>query len=246
MATGAESSLNLPGGPPAVKSINADTTSAQTIVAGTNITSVLTSAGVTTINAATQSGGITQLTGDVTAGPGTGSQAATITNAVKSVAAVGATPNANGASIATTVLTLQPCSSSQPGVVTTAAQTLGAGVKTVQALTATQRILSGVVSPADGATTTCDASLGNVFRLSTTQNTNITVTNPVNGQCILIEIYAQSSNRTPTLDTGVFKGSAAISTTLPTITGNTFAILIAHYSITNARWCLIGYDDGFS
>ena len=45
------------------------------------------------------------------------------------IAAVGSSPNANAASIASQVLTLQPASAGFPGVVTTAAQTL-AGVKT--------------------------------------------------------------------------------------------------------------------
>lgn len=43
--------------------------------------------------------------------------------------AVGAAPNANGASLAGQVLTLQPASGTQPGVVTTGAQTI-AGAKT--------------------------------------------------------------------------------------------------------------------
>ena len=45
------------------------------------------------------------------------------------LAGVGAVPNANGASLAGQVLTLQPASSTQPGVVTAGAQTLG-GAKT--------------------------------------------------------------------------------------------------------------------
>lgn len=86
--------------------------------------------------------GINQLTGDVTAGPGTGSQAASlvatsnstlttlsalslpysqITGApsagVSALAAVGASPNANAATISGTTLNLQPFSSAQPGVV---------------------------------------------------------------------------------------------------------------------------------
>jgi hypothetical protein len=69
------------------------------------------------------------LTGDVT-GTGPGATATTITNAVKSVAAVGSAPAAAGASIATTVLTLQPADATHPGVVSAAAQTFG-GAKTI-------------------------------------------------------------------------------------------------------------------
>ena len=119
--------------------------------------------------------GITQLTGDVTAGPGSGSQSATIANdsvtnaklanaaasTIKgndtgapadpkdltvaeakallnlagtnsgdvTLAAVGASPNANGASLAGQALNLEPASASFPGVITTGAQSF-AGNKT--------------------------------------------------------------------------------------------------------------------
>lgn len=48
---------------------------------------------------------------------------------VTTMTAVGSSPNANGASISTVNLTLQPADGTNPGVVTTAAQTFG-GVKT--------------------------------------------------------------------------------------------------------------------
>lgn len=50
------------------------------ILAGTNVTIDLSVEGEATINAAAGAGGIDQLTGDVTAGPGTGSQVATLAN----------------------------------------------------------------------------------------------------------------------------------------------------------------------
>lgn len=46
---------------------------------------------------------------------------------VTTMAAVGSSPNANGASISGTTLTLQPASASHPGVVTTGAQTFAGG-----------------------------------------------------------------------------------------------------------------------
>lgn len=52
-------------------------------------------------------------------------------SAVISLSAIGASPNANGATITGNVLNMQPASSSFGGVVTTSAQTLGAGVKTL-------------------------------------------------------------------------------------------------------------------
>ncbi len=81
-------------------------------------------------------GGITQLTGDVTAGPGSGSQGTTITNAVKSVGSFGSSPAAGGASIATTILTLQPADATHPGsIVASGAQTLGATLTLPNTLT---------------------------------------------------------------------------------------------------------------
>jgi len=55
--------------------------------------------------------------------------AVSASGAVTSMAAFGSTPNANGGSIATGVLTLQPADATNPGGVTTGAQTL-AGAKT--------------------------------------------------------------------------------------------------------------------
>jgi hypothetical protein len=55
------------------------------------------------------------------------------TGFITSLGAVGATPNANGASVASGVLTLQPADATNPGVVTTGAQTL-AGAKTFSSL----------------------------------------------------------------------------------------------------------------
>lgn len=55
------------------------TTDTLTLAAGSNIT-ITTNAGTDTVTIAATDTGITQLTGDVTAGPGSGSQAATIAN----------------------------------------------------------------------------------------------------------------------------------------------------------------------
>jgi hypothetical protein len=61
-----------------------------------------------------------------------GSQAIPSASGVTTMAAVGAVPNANGASISGSTLTLQPASSTLPGVNTAAAQTFG-GLKTFNA-----------------------------------------------------------------------------------------------------------------
>lgn len=61
---------------------------------------------------------------------GTTASWGTVTGAgVDTMAAVGAAPNANGATIASTTLTLEPADGTNPGVVTAAAQTFG-GAKT--------------------------------------------------------------------------------------------------------------------
>jgi hypothetical protein len=59
--------------------------------------------------------------------------AAVPTGFITSLGAVGSSPNANGASVSTGVLTLQPADGTNPGVVTAGAQTLG-GAKTFSSL----------------------------------------------------------------------------------------------------------------
>lgn len=120
---------------------------------------VLTSNGTTWASTALPAdAGITQLTGDVTAGPGSGSQAATLatvngnvgsftygnftvnakglitaassgTAPVTTIGTFGSTPNSGGASISSNTLTLQPADGTNPGGVSTTTQTF-AGAKT--------------------------------------------------------------------------------------------------------------------
>ncbi|MFZ2707152.1 MAG: hypothetical protein WAY88_03410, partial [Minisyncoccia bacterium] len=63
------------------------------------------------------------------------------TSFITSLGAVGATPNANGASVASGVLTLQPADATNPGVVTTGAQTI-AGAKTLTGATTVSNTFS--------------------------------------------------------------------------------------------------------
>lgn len=78
---------------------------------------------------------------------------------VDTLAPVGSTPNANGATIAGDTLTLQPADETSPGVVTHAAQTIG-GAKTFTALlTATMGVVTSFVR-AVGATLVLRSSLG--------------------------------------------------------------------------------------
>ncbi len=69
---------------------------------------------------------------------------------LSSVAAIGAAPNANGASVAGTVLTLQPASASFGGLITASAQTI-AGAKTFTGIQ--------LITNATASTTTTDGAL---------------------------------------------------------------------------------------
>jgi hypothetical protein len=89
-----------------------------------------------------------------------------------SLAAVGSSPNANGASLATQQLTLQPADGSNPGVVTTGAQTF-AGVKTfsstisgnISGSAGTAAAVTGTVAIANGGTagTTVNSARANLI-----------------------------------------------------------------------------------
>jgi hypothetical protein len=62
---------------------------------------------------------------------------------VTTMAAVGSTPSANGASISGSTLTLQPASSTLPGLVTAGVQTLGTGAKTIAGCVITSLVDGG-------------------------------------------------------------------------------------------------------
>ena len=59
---------------------------------------------------------------------------------VTTMAAIGSSPNANGATISGTTLNLEPASGSYGGIVTTSAQTLGAGIKTIAGIVNTASV----------------------------------------------------------------------------------------------------------
>jgi hypothetical protein len=87
---------------------------------------------------------------------------------VDTLAAVGAVPNDNAASLSGTTLTLQPADATHPGVVSEGTQTLGSGRKTVDSLTVTgeakaQSVLldvSAPSAPAAGVVLSARASAG--------------------------------------------------------------------------------------
>lgn len=139
-------------------------------------------------------------------------------------------------------------SGSVSGIVSLGTQTLGTGVKTAEAFTATKRVLSGVVVLSDGATVALDASLGNTFTLTSVQNpTILTPTNAINGQKITIIFTASTSDRTLSLTTGSV-GAFAFGTEitgLTATTANTRDFIGCIYSTVNSRWNVVAYVKGY-
>lgn len=94
----------------------------------------------------------------VNATESSGAVTVTVSNVgVDTLAAVGSSPNDNGASISGTTLTLQPADATHPGVVSEGAQTLGSGTKTVDALTLG---VTAPSAPAAGVTMSSRATAG--------------------------------------------------------------------------------------
>lgn len=102
---------------------------ASATVRGLVSTGAQTFAGAKTFTGTVTAPNITTLASDLDAAESAIVTLQASSHAAVTLGAVGSTPNANGASLAGQVLTLQPADASSPGVVTTAAQTF-AGVKT--------------------------------------------------------------------------------------------------------------------
>lgn len=123
--------------------------------------------------------------------------------AVTTMGAFGSTPNANGGSIASNTLTLQPASVSLPGGVTAGAQTFG-GVKTMSAATAATGACF-VVKPTDHAN--YDSAIG-LFNDGTANRKNwlfATSRSLVN----VLEITPSTANNGTTFTTPVLTISTA-------------------------------------
>ncbi len=89
---------------------------------------------------------------------------------VDTLAAVGSTPAAAGASISGTTLTLQPASATLPGVITAGAQTIG-GVKT---LTSPILVTPALGTPASGVMTNVTGTAAGLTAGNVTTNANLT------------------------------------------------------------------------
>jgi hypothetical protein len=118
---------------------------------------------------------------------------------VTTMAAIGSTPNANGASISGTTLTLQPANASYGGVVTTAAQTF-AGVKTFNSDISVNENIFGRGA---GSTSSRNIAIGiNPLAANTTGTWNTAV-----------GAYALQANTTASNNTAI--GNEAISNAIP-------------------------------
>jgi trimeric autotransporter adhesin len=140
---------------------NASTaTNASTVTTNANLTGPVTSVGNTTSIA---NGAISNA---MLANAAVASLSGTNTGDV-TLTAVGATPNANGASLSGQALTLQPADSTNPGVLTTGAQTI-AGSKTF-----TSAIIGNVSGSATSITGINPVSTGGTGSTTFTQNSFI-------------------------------------------------------------------------
>lgn len=115
--------------------------------------------------------------------------------AVTSMGAFGSTPNANGGTIATNTLTLQPASTSFPGGVTTAAQTF-AGTKTTTIWNASTQFNIGANFFATQDTTNVSLFIGNGSNASAGATSNIII-----GLGNTASLAASSNNNTILGDT---------------------------------------------
>lgn len=98
----------------------------------------------------------------------------------------------------------------------------------------------------DGATPALDASLGNVFLLTSTQNPTIAVpSNPTNGQKIIIVFKAQSGGRTLSLNASGFSFGTDI-TALSATTSSLTDYIGCIYNSGIGKWMVVSYIKGFS
>jgi len=165
------------------------------------------------------------------------------------LAAVGATPNANGASLTDQALNLQPANGSFPGVLTALAQTIG-GDKTFQDNVLLQKLFS-VSQLADGATTGTAAVLPaptKVHVLLTNSSlvslgTIVAPTTPV----MLIITNKTGVQISVLNDTGATAADRILTGTGSTATVVNDASLILVYDLVNSRWAVLsGAAAGFN
>lgn len=104
----------------------------------------------------------------------------------------------------------------------------------------------GVITLTDGATVNTDASLGNHFRLATTQNfTLANPTNSVDGQRIVWEITQDGTgSRVMTLG-GNFKFGSDITAATLSTAANKKDFMTAIYNVGIGTWHVVGFVKGY-
>lgn len=105
-----------------------------------------------------------------------------------------------------------------------------------------------VVALVDGASVAIDASLGNRFTLTATDNRTIAVpTNPTAGQAIVILHTASGADRTLSLTTGS-AGAFRFGTDIPDLTATASGqtdYIGCIYNSGASRWDVVGYVKGY-
>jgi hypothetical protein len=241
-------------------------TGAVTLAAGSGIT--ITPSSNTLMIASTSSGGITQLTGDVTAGPGSGSQAATLatvnsnvgsfTNASVTVNAKGlVTAASSGTAPVTSVSgTAGEIASSGGATPTlaliTTAVTPGTYYETNLTVDSFGRITaasnggSNVVTTTGTGTVSPGSAVG-VNQFETTVTGDVTMDGPtggVDGQKVTFRILNDGSH-TVTFATGA--GNFGFGTTIPSYTNSVSLTdyIGAIYSTAAGLWHIVAVSQGF-
>ena len=111
----------------------------------------------------------------------------------------------------------------------------------------TAKFVETPVALTDGATPALDASLGNIFTLTTTTNPTIAVpSNPTSGQKIVIRITASGGSRTAALNTGAggFRFGTDI-TGLTAISSGLTDYIGAIYNSGASFWDVVAYSKGY-
>ncbi len=186
-------------------------------------------------------GGITQLTGQVTAGPGSGSQAATVSNAA--VIAKVLTGYSSGAgTVAATDTILQAVNKLNGN---DALKLPLAGGTMTGAITEQKAAILNVAAPAGTGTVTPDATLGPTFEITVSGALTLNgPSSPVNGQKCTLMIHNDASHSV-TLATG--SGNFAFGTDIPSYTNSVsltdFIGII--YSSAATRWYVVSVIQGF-
>ncbi len=110
----------------------------------------------------------------------------------------------------------------------------------------TNAVVEQVTALSDGATVATDASLGNVFTLTTTQNFTLnSPTNATNGQKVIWRIR-QDGGGTNTITLGAaFRLGADITAITLSTAGDKTDYLYAMYNGTDSKWDVVGFVTGY-